>query len=320
MNKYRNINYSVFPSYVVNFLQYRLYIKNLSQFTVYGEAERLKSFFKYVICFKDKNIELSHFREIHDFTSLRIFDLKHFTLNQMLSYLEFITNTLNYEDQYKSNVVLTIRTFYSYLHNELHLLKENQFKDLAIPKYRLKTVVYMSFEECQKYLSVIDNIRDKAIIELILNTGARRCEVANALLDNLDLKNKILLVTGKGNKERFLYLNNTVVNLLQQYLSTRHDNCNYLFTSFHNNKLDYNDIYRIVRKYIEKAGLDVTKFSTHKLRHTFATLLYQNGTDVRQLQELLGHSNLDTTMRYTHLKNNALLDTVENYVLNKKIF
>ena len=83
LNRYRNINYDVFPKFVVNFLQYRLYVKNLSQFTVYSEAERLKTFFKYIICIKDKNMELSHFREIHNFTMLRIFDFKRFTLSQM---------------------------------------------------------------------------------------------------------------------------------------------------------------------------------------------------------------------------------------------
>lgn len=318
MSKYRNINYKVFPQTVVSFLQYRLYVKGLSETTVYSEGERLKSFFKYIICLK-KN-DFSCYNDIHDFSYLRVSHFKHFTFEQMLSYMEYITNTLKFNGQYKSNVVLTIRTFYSYLHNELHLLKENHFADLAISKYTLKKVVYMTVDECKKYLSVIDNLRDKTIIELILNTGARRSEVANALLVNLDLDNRLLLITGKGNKERFLYLNKTVVTLLQQYLSTRNDSCEYLFVSNHGNKLDYNDIYRIVRKYLEKAGLDVSKLSTHNLRHTFATLLYQSGVDLRQLQELLGHENLDTTMRYTHLENKTLHDTVEKFVLNEVVY
>lgn len=316
MNKYRNIKYNLFPDFAIQFLQYRLYIKNLSQFTVYGDSERLKSFFRYVVCLK-KHFDLSCYYEIDDFSCVTIADLKRFKLSNMLAYIEFLTNKLHYSDQFKSNVILTVRTLYHYISNELHLLKHNHFEDLAIPKYRLKTVVYMSIDECKKYLSVIDNVRDKAIIELILNTGARRCEVSNALLSNLDLENKLLLVVGKGNKERFLYLNNTVVTLLKEYLATRDDDCEYLFVSNHCNRLDYNDVYRIVRKYLEKAGFDANKYSPHKLRHTFATLLYQNGTDVRQLQELLGHSNLDTTMRYTHLKNDVLANTVENYVLNK---
>jgi len=315
LNNYRNINYSVFPKFIIEVLHYRLYIENLSQFTIYGEAERIKSFLKYLVCLKN-NFNFSEFYNIHNFTCLKLHDFKHFTLPEMLNYIEFITNTLNYEPQTRANTVLTVKMFYRYF-NKLGYLKTNQFINLAVPKYRLKTVVYMSIKECQKFLSVINSPRDKAIIYLLLNTGARRCEVANALLSNLDLDNKTLLVVGKGDKERFLYLNNLIVNLLRCYLSTRTDNCEYLFVSKNSNKLDYNDIYRIVKKYLLEAGLDIKKYSTHKLRHTFATLLYQSGVDLRLLQELLGHSNLDTTMRYTHLENCILHDTVENYVLNK---
>ncbi len=113
-----------------------------------------------------------------------------------------------------------------------------------------------------------------------------------------------------------MYLNDTVINALQNYLKLRNDNCKYLFVSKNCKRLDYTDVYRIVKKYLEKAGLDTQKYSTHKLRHTFATLLYQNGTDIRLLQELLGHSSIDTTMIYTHLGNTVLNSTVDNYVLN----
>lgn len=318
MNKYRNINYGVLPDFIVEFLHYRLYCENLSQFTVYGEAERLKSFLRYLICLNEK-IDLKDFNKIHDFKCVKIRWLSKLKLEDMLKYIEFITNNLSYGAQTRANTVLTVKTLYRYLHKIFKYLKENKFEDLKVPRYKLKTVVYMQPDECIKFFDVIDNPRDKAIIYLLLNTGARRCEVANALLVNLDFKSRTLLVTGKGNKDRFLYLNDKALEALQEYLNTRTDNCPYLFVTKNLNKIDYNDVYRTVKRNLEKAGLDSHKYSTHKLRHTFATLLYQNGTDLRLLQELLGHANLDTTMRYTHLQDNILSSAVDNYILNKKV-
>lgn len=316
MNTYFNINYDVFPNYIVKIFQYRLYAENLSQFTVYSEAERLKSFLRYVICFH-KKIDLKEYSNISDYTYLKLSWLKNFSLPDMLNYISFITDTLQYSPQYKANTILTVKMLYRYLY-KLDYLNKYMFSDLAVPRYSLKNVVYMDVDDCQKLFSVIDNCRDRAIIYLLLNTGARRCEVANALLKNLDLVNKTLLVVGKGEKERFLYLNNMVCEALKLYLNTRNDNVEYLFITKNFNKISYNDVYRIVKKYIQKAGLDATKYSTHKLRHTFATLLYQNGTDLKLLKELLGHSNIDTTTRYTHLQNCILSDTVDKFVLNKK--
>lgn len=316
MEALRKIRYEIFPDCAVKFFQYRLYTEDLSQFTVYGDSQKLKSFFKYVLCLK-KYKDLSMYNKVNDFSSLTLKDFKHLKLEEMLGFVEYITNELNYQPQTKSHTVATVKLFYYYMYKVFKYYKKYYFEELAIPKYRLKTAVYMKVEECERFLSSINNPRDKAIIYLLLNTGARRCEVANALLCNLDLEQKTLLIIGKGDKERFLYLNQTIVDCLKSYLATRHDNCEYLFVTKNLNRMAYNDVYRCVRKYLEIANLDVRKYSTHKLRHTFATLLYQNGTDIKIIQELLGHSNIDTTMRYTHLDNPTLHCAVENYVLNK---
>ena len=314
MRKYRNINKKIFPNYCVEFLNYRQYIENLSEFTIYGDAQRLKAFFRYVLCLKKyKNLNISFYYTISDFSNLPLSYLKHFDISDMLSYIEFLSNSVNLSDQTKHNYVLTVRTFYFYLYKKLGYLKEFKFEDLSIPRYSVKSVVYMSRDECFRFLSVISDKRDKAIIYLLLFTGARRCEVADALLSDLDISNRVLKVVGKGNKDGYLFLNDNVINALVDYLDVRVSNTDFLFVSCNGNKIDYNDVYRIVKKYLVLSGLDVSKYSPHKLRHTFATLLYLQGTDIRVLQELLRHSNLDTTKRYTHLDNFILHNAVDNF-------
>lgn len=319
MRKYRNINKSIFPIYAIKFIDYRLYVDNLSEFTVYGDCERLKSFLRYVLCSKKyKNFDLNFFYSISDFTKIPLSYIKHFNDDDMLSYISFLSNVVKLSDQTKHNYIITVKTFYYYLYKKFNYTKFCMFDDLAVPKYRQKSVSYLSIADCNKLLSSISDFRDKAIVYLLLNTGARRCEIADALFCDLDLQNRVLKVLGKGNREGFLYLNDISISVLSDYLTVRpSDKSDYLFLSRNGCKIDYNDVYRIVKKYLLLAGLDTSKYSTHKLRHTFATLLYQQGADLRLLQELLRHSNIDTTKRYTHIDNSSLHDTVNNFVLNK---
>ncbi len=197
MNVYYKINYNILPDFIIKFVHYRLYVKNLSEFTVYYDVCHLKSFLRFLICLHskiDSKDFCSYYKNIKDFRMIKIRWLKNFTLEQMLEYVEFISNDLKYEAHTKANTILIVKTLFDYLHKIFGCLKENKFKDLPVPRFRVKTVTYMSKDECIKFLSVVDTPRDKAIINLLLNTGARRCEVTNALLSNLDLSNKTLLV------------------------------------------------------------------------------------------------------------------------------
>ena len=119
-------------------------------------------------------------------------------------------------------------------------------------------------------------------------------------------------VRGKGNKERTVYLNEACKLALERYLPKRltpHErDKNALFISRNRNRINVQTVKWLVKKHLEQAGLDTQKYSAHKLRHTAATLMYQNGVDIRTLQNILGHTSVNTTMIYTHIEDSSLRD------------
>ena len=158
------------------------------------------------------------------------------------------------------------------------------------------------------------------MILLFLTCGLRLSELVGINIS--DIKKDKLVVLGKGNKERTIYLSRNCVEAIDEYLKVRPKDGvtdqKALFLSKQKKRISNNMVYRIVKKYLEDAGLDTTKYSVHKLRHTAATLMYQQGgVDVRLLQEILGHTNLSTTEIYTHLDEKQLRSAIEKNPLSK---
>jgi site-specific recombinase XerD len=149
--------------------------------------------------------------------------------------------------------------------------------------------------------------RDYAILTLFLNCGLRRSELSG--LNMADVGEEKMRVFGKGGKERELYLNDACREALDGYLDERrHKDTDEkaLFLSGQGKRMHPNTIHALVKKTVLRAGLDPARYSTHKLRHTAATLMLSNGVDVRTLQEVLGHEHLNTTQIYTHIDNTEL--------------
>ena len=128
-----------------------------------------------------------------------------------------------------------------------------------------------------------------------------------------------MTVIGKGNKERTIYLNNACMNAIKDYLDVRpkegikYDSKDALFLSERRERISNRTVQYIVKQELLKAGLDINKYSVHKLRHTAATLMYKYGNvDIRALQELLGHESIATTQIYTHVDNDQIRSAVEN--------
>lgn len=183
--------------------------------------------------------------------------------------------------------------------------------------------MYLTLEESQKLLSSIESRnkeRDYCIITLFLNCGIRLSELCNIKID--DIRKDILLVTGKGNKERSIYLNDSCLKSIDEYMKVRDEmtgikDPEYLFLSEQRTRINKRTVQRTVKKYIESAGLDPSKYSTHKLRHTAATLLYKYANvDIRSLQEILGHENIATTTIYTHVDEEQIREALRANPLN----
>ena len=167
---------------------------------------------------------------------------------------------------------------------------------------------YLTLEESTALLRAVDGpnqTRDFAILMLFLNCGIRRSELVG--LNLTDVYDDRIRVVGKGNKERIVYMGTACREAIDRYMVERRqivlsDN-RALFGSRDKNRISVSAVHRLVKKHLLEAGLDATQFSAHKLRHTAATLMLANGVDLKTLQEVLGHENLNTTQIYTHIEN-----------------
>ena len=191
------------------------------------------------------------------------------------------------------------------------LLDENPVQDLDSPKIPKTLPRYLTLEESQRLLSAVEGKnreRDYCILCIFLNCGLRISEIVG--LNVSDYRGESLRVVGKGNKERTVYLNDACRDAIDRYLEVRKllapPRVTAMFLSNRRARISCDSIQVMVKKNLTKAGLDASLYSAHKLRHTAATLMLQNGVDVRTLQEVLGHENLNTTQIYTHIDNAEL--------------
>lgn len=214
------------------------------------------------------------------------------------------------------------------------IINENPAIGIKTPKLEKRMPKYLSLDDSKRLLSVTldDNDenkeRDYAIITLFLNCGLRLSELVGINISNIDFSEYKLTVIGKGNKERTIYLNEACIEAIQEYIKVRpkegvkkdsKDSDKALFLSKRNERISNRTVQYIVKRELQKAGLDTSKYSTHKLRHTAATLMYQYGhVDIRALQELLGHESIATTEIYTHVSNEQVRNAVESNPLNHK--
>ena len=221
----------------------------------------------------------------------------------------------------------TIRIFFAYLYDQ-KIIPDNPAIGLKTPKLGKRMPKYLSLEDSKKLLDVTydendeNKERDYAIITLFLNCGLRLSELVGINISNIDFSENRLTVIGKGNKERTIYLNNACVNAIKDYMSVRPKegvkndskaSNKALFLSSRKERISNRTVQYIVDRELKKAGLDTSKYSTHKLRHTAATLMYQYGNvDIRALQELLGHESIATTEIYTHVSNEQVRNAVES--------
>ena len=312
------------PPLVQDYLIYIEAIKGHSALSVVEYAGDLKNFFMYIVRNKglypasteDSKIEL---------TTVDIDFIKTITLNDAYQYLIYCRNVRGNNEATRARKVVAIRRFFTYLSENLGLLPSNPMKNLDTPKIKKSLPKYLTLEEAQRLLSVIDGKfkeRDFAIITLFLNCGMRLSELIS--IDYNDIRSdNTLVITGKGNKERTVYLNNACIDAINQYRKVRPNEGvkdRALFLSARNQRMNPRTVEIMVNNYIEKAGLGGRGLSVHKLRHTAATLMYQHGNvDVLLLKEILGHENLGTTEIYTHIASDATKAAVEsNPLANNK--
>jgi len=299
------MNYSEAPEILKNFLTQKLTIEGKSERTVQEYYYDLKNFFNYIK-------ELKKYKGKIDLDFI-----KSITLNDIYDYLMYIGNVRKNSARTRARRVSSIKSFYKYLFLKAKLIDFNPAQELDPPKIVKSLPRYLELDESKSLLNAVkgkNKERDFCILILFLNCGLRLSELVGINLT--DIKGDTLRVLGKGNKERTVYLNDACLSAIEEYLKVRPTDGlkdkNALFISSQKNRIYFKTVQYLVKKYLKSAGLDTTKYSTHKLRHTAATLMYKYGNvDVKALQEILGHEQLNTTQIYTHVGNEQLRNAVK---------
>lgn len=309
------------PRILLDFLSYHETVKAHSQKTVDEYYLDLRNFFRYMKQLREPELSGCEPEQI-DIRDIGIEFIRSITLTDVYSYLAYLSRERpqrpNSEKSSKglsaasrARKVATLRSFFNYLCNKVHLLQENPIQDIDSPKIRKTLPRYLTLDECVQLLEGVDGPnreRDLCILTLFLNCGLRISELIG--LNRSDIQDDALRVLGKGDKVRIVYLNQACKNALAAYLQVRpvvgSKDQDALFVSRNRQRISRATVHSLVKKHLADAGLDSQRYSSHKLRHTAATLMLQNGVDVKAVQEVLGHEHLNTTEIYTHIDNESL--------------
>ena len=309
------------PQVLRDFLIYHETIRGHSKATVDEYYLDLRNFLRYLKLSRGLVPRKTELEEI-SISDVDIEFIRKVTLAEVYDYLSFLSRDKirqpnSPEPQFgisqtsRARKIAAIRSFFKYLTVKAKLLDENPVQDLDSPKIPKTLPRYLTLDESRRLLLAVDGKnkeRDYCILCLFLNCGLRISELVG--LNVSDYRGETLRVLGKGNKERTVYLNDACRMALDQYLEVRKElaptRVAALFLSNRRSRMSVDAVQVMVKKNLTKAGLDASLYSTHKLRHTAATLMLQNGVDVRTLQEVLGHENLNTTQIYTHIDNAEL--------------
>lgn len=327
--------YSDCPQILREFLTYHETIKGQSPRTISEYYLDLRMFFRFMKLMRsdmpiharldDINIRDVDIAFIRQITTSDIFDFLSYLANDRTPNPDASVPTYGISPTARARKLSALKSFYKYLTVRTKQLTENPVADLEYPKLRKSLPKYLTMEQSKALLKAVsgpNEKRDYAILMLFLNCGIRRSELVG--LNLTDVYEDRIRVIGKGNKERFVYFGTPCRKAIDAYLPERNkkvlsDN-RALFGSRDNNRISVSAVHRLVKKYMLMAGLDADNFSVHKLRHTAATMMLSGGVDVKTVQEVLGHENLNTTQIYTHIENTELKLAAEANPLSKLDF
>ena len=272
------------------YLDYLKNIKNYSDYTIINYSEDLDNYYSFM---GNKDIKKIEYKDILDFISYLKSDHKTTSINRIIS---------------------TVRSFYNYLIKE-GIMDSNPFNIVNGMKKEKKLPEYFKYNEYVELVNSIDTssslgVRNKCIFEVLLATGCRVSEIVNIKLNDINLANHEIKVLGKGKKFRIVYLGSYAVDSINLYMKVRDElldgkNNEYLFLNHLGNKITTRGIRDIIDRILLKSSTNL-KITPHTFRHSFATMMLNEGCDLKSVQELLGHVSLSTTSIYTHVSNEEL--------------
>ncbi len=326
------------PQVIKEFLVYMESIMGRSPQTVSEYYLDLRTFFRYIMAVRS-SLPTDELEKI-DISNIDLPFVAAVTQSEVYDYLLYVSRsrpkfhnsaatTYGNTAKTRARKMASLRAFFKYYCDKTKQIAVNPVANIDIPKTQKSLPKFLSLNESVKLLESVDGKykeRDYCILTLFLNCGLRVSELAGISIGDINLDDRILRVLGKGNKERMVYLNDACVSAIKRYNSFKKEDTethikpqhkNAYFISRNGTRLSVMRIKELVKEHLDRAGLSQKHASAHKLRHTAATLMYQNGVDVRTIKEVLGHENLDTTAIYTHVVNDNLREAAEKNPLAK---
>lgn len=320
------------PEFLTFYLKYTNFIERAADTTTEETFNDLRTFFRY-IKLSNENVEIT--RDILRETSIldvTIGDIQKITKQDIDKFLYFLKYDLENSPETRNRKLATLKKFFEYMHNNNYITYNPAtfFKSATVKKRLPK---YLSLDESKTLLSKTANtnqrntIRNYAIICLFLNCCLRLSELVEINITDIKLDDKTLKITGKGNKERITYLDDAVIEAIKMYLRVRPTlnrtdiNYNALFLSERKKRISRRMVQSIITDELKRAfDGNKNELHTHSLRHTGATLLYnENDISILIIQRILGHKQLSSTEIYTHVSNKKLKEIMQNCAISSLI-
>lgn len=334
-------DYSDAPPLLKDFVVYLQLVKNRSELTVLNYYSDLRTFFRFYKLRAGRVSDDKSFSDI-DIADISEDDIKAVDLALVQEFLIFEKTDKNNDTKARYRKAVAIRQFFKYLTNNKGLFDVSPVANLELPTPKPALPKHLTLEQAQEMLNHVNlsgSRRDYCILTFFLNCGMRLSELVGINVGDISCTHDIngseiysLKVLGKGSKERIIYLNDACVQTFLAYVSPANTDVDRrkqlgcrdmsaktdaLFLSGRGTRISGRRVQQLVDKYLSECGLSNMGLSVHKLRHTAATLMYQNGVDVRVLKDVLGHESLNTTQIYTHVSNTQMQDAMMNNPLNR---
>lgn len=318
------------PEVLTRFTTYLSVVRNRSTATVSEYRDDLILFFRYLLAKKNRvAFDSDAFKE-QDLHCIDLAFVSAITTEDIYAFMQYLSLERKNSARSRAHKLSALKSFFKYYTQSIKAFENDPAKNIETPTIRMSLPKFLSLDESLALLQAVEadsdshtKTRDYAILTIFLNCGVRLSELVGLSLNDLDPNLKSMRVLGKGSKERIIYLNEACQNAISAWLKVRSQNTqikdkNALFISRLQKRISKQTVQWIVYKYLKEAGLGNRHLSTHKLRHTAATLMYQTGeVDVRVLKDILGHEQLNTTQIYTHVSSDSMEQAMKKNPLSR---
>lgn len=315
----QKINPKECPQYLNEFFTYQRVVKIKAEKTLESYYIDLRLFLRYVKLVRNGEDPRASMRDM-SISDVPLDYIRDFSKLDILNYLSYVATERKNTAKTRHRKLASLKVFYNCLYRDLNLIPNDPAKDVDYPKMHEHLPKFLTLDDSIKLLENMNAddpyyFRDYCIITLFINCGMRLSELVGLNMQDVNLDERTMRLLGKGNKERIIHINDACALSIVQYIGERKPSPtepNALFLSKRGTRITNRRVQQIVDNALRDSNLDNQGYSTHKLRHTAATLMYQYGkVDTLILKEILGHKSISTTEIYTHISNESVKEAMD---------